>query len=222
MLSYKEFKQINESVMGARTLGLAQPQSLGIITDIPTEEELLAEMKKKMAATKAKMKKKMFGDVDPEGGEMVKKAEPKDGDIDAEKDAAKDSEDSEEKVDKKPAVKPEEDEDQDDDKGDDDDKGSNDDEDDEDDEDVDAKDDKEEPEAKEDAGDAKEMFMKKGGKGKKNKNMKKEDQEFWTSIQNMIGVPVTKSWDGWTPITNIEQAIRPGDTGSAPQTRIGG
>lgn len=210
MLSYKEYKQINESVLGTRTLGMSQPQSLGIISDMPTEEELLAEMKKKMAETKNKMKKKMLGDVDQEGGEMVKPAEPKDADKDAEKIAAKDSEDTEEKDDH-----------------------------DEEDEDTDHEDKESEKEEEkehedDDSGAAKEMFMKKGGKkdkkedkkeDKKDKEecckkcglkdctckcnkMKKEDQEFWNSLHNMAGMPETKNWDGWTPITSVTQGIR--------------
>jgi hypothetical protein len=53
MLSYKNWKTINESLNGV-VLGVASPQSLGIISNMPTEEEFLAEMKKKWLKLKLK------------------------------------------------------------------------------------------------------------------------------------------------------------------------
>ena len=149
----------------------------------------------------------MFGDAAPEdeeGGEMVKPAEPKDADKNADEKAEKDSEDGDDHDEKAD--------------GEDEDKGHE---------------DKESPEEEEaeheddDSGNAKEMFMKKGGKKDKKedkkedkkcktcskcpctcKKMKKEDQEFWNSLQNMAGMPDTKNWDGWSEITSVTQGIR--------------
>lgn len=68
MLSYKQFKALNESVMPSFTLGLANPANLGINSPFGAFQEA-----KKMA------KKKMIGDEEESGdGEMVPPASEKD------------------------------------------------------------------------------------------------------------------------------------------------
>jgi hypothetical protein len=73
MLSYKDWKLVNENC----NLGLVTTPTVGICGNAQTkgEDELLAEMKKKMAETKAKMKKKMGLDDEEdslEGGDNKK------------------------------------------------------------------------------------------------------------------------------------------------------
>jgi hypothetical protein len=220
MISYKNWKSLNES-FGFTTLGLAQPQNLGLTSNLPTEEELLSEMKKKMAAIKKKMKKKMDGDMgiapdeDEGDGEMVAPAAKKDENPDADKEAAVDSEDggddSEVVVKGKKVVDPSGDDETPDDAGGDEDKGD-------------------------DTGMAKELFMmkkkmkkdgKKDSKDKKDdkKEIKKEDADWINSVQNMLGVPQTSNWDGFSPVGEVSVAVREepaaGEVGFAPQGKVG-
>lgn len=79
MLSYKQYKALNESVMPSFALGLASHTNLGINSPFASFEEA-----KKVAKKKAK--KKMFGDDEETGdGEMVPPASEKDEpDVDVE------------------------------------------------------------------------------------------------------------------------------------------
>lgn len=214
MLSYKQWKVINESVMGTTAMGIQTTPSLGIVADIPTQDELIAEMKKKLSAAKAKMKKKMDGEViDPK-----KAAEPKDADVDADKDAEADSVDAETPKDNEDKEAKETPEEKDSEK----DVSS----------DKEASEEGEEDQDGDDTGKAKEVMMQKKMKANAKecskckkmkcdcKKVKKEDvdQDFLSSIQSMMGVPNTKFWDGFTPIENEPSA---GEVGFAPQTRIG-
>lgn len=72
MLSYKQFKALNESVMPSFTLGVANPANLGLSSPFAAFQEA-----KKMAKKKAK--KKMIGDEEETGdGEMVMPSSEKD------------------------------------------------------------------------------------------------------------------------------------------------
>lgn len=96
---------------------------------------------------------------------------------------------------------------------------------------VDASSEKDDPEKQTDA-----AFMKKCMKGKTScskckkkmskcmcKKMKKEERDWWASIENQlngvqkytdgVGTPEIKNWDGIS--------VNPGDVGSSPYTRIG-
>jgi hypothetical protein len=104
MISYKQWKTINESFIGTTTtLGVSTPQSMGVMGQqmgqINSEEELLDEMKKKFAYMKdnlkKKMKKKMDGDIDDLDGEVVPPAAKKDADPEADAKAAAASDDAE-------------------------------------------------------------------------------------------------------------------------------
>jgi hypothetical protein len=103
MVTYKQWKTVNESFIGSTTLGLATPQSMGLVgqqvQQLPSEEQMLDEMRKKMSYMKdnlkKKMKKKMDGDVDIDG-EVVPPAAKKDADPDADIKAAADSTDGDE------------------------------------------------------------------------------------------------------------------------------
>lgn len=204
MLSYRNWKTINES-LDIMPLGVTAVPSVGVIGSVYArdEEMLLAEMKKKMAKAKSKMRKKMgVGDdegmSDEDDGEVVKPAAQKDVDPDADADAAEDSEDDGDKdmdkskdMDKDAPKKPGE--------------GDGD----------------HEDEDGDDEGSAKEMmFMKKKMKKGCGKTMKKEEAEirddpWFQSIANMMGDPSSeKNWDGFTP-------LQPGEVGFAPQGRIG-
>lgn len=92
MISYKEYKQLQESFFGLAggTLGVTSPQSLGLMgahTDTKSAEEMLDEAKKKA--------KKMLagcgtGQATDDGdGEVVKPSAVKDADVDADDDAPK-------------------------------------------------------------------------------------------------------------------------------------
>lgn len=74
MLSYKQWKMLNESVMPSFNLGVVNPSNLGLQTQSAFTMDI---EEAKMAKKKAK--KKMFGDDDETGdGEMVEPASDKD------------------------------------------------------------------------------------------------------------------------------------------------
>ena len=230
MLSYKNWKEINESLMGMGpiTLGLSNPQNIAVVGsntagleeeiegELESTEDWLAEAKKKMKILKKKInkaKKKMNGDMEDE-------VPSDDGDGDDE-DMGDDDGDDEDV-----------DDDDDSDSGDDD--GDSDSDDNGDDEDM-------------GDGNGGGMFMKKGGKkkmghgymkkgGKKKsgsyskKKMKKE-AHWWASD------PDPKNWDGISaldedslvpptdPNADFDQQQeepQPGDVGFAPDGRVGG
>jgi hypothetical protein len=239
MLSYKNWKLINESFVGDAVLGIISPQSF-LVSDAPASmstDEVLEEMKKKLA----KAKKKMNGD-----GEIVRPSAIKDADPDADKKAALDSEEGDSETPDpeghEDAETPEEEE------------GEH--------EEGDEGEDDETPRRRrgepteeapeDDAGSATEMMMKKKMKkdGKcskcnkmpcKCKKMKKEeednmnqgDQAFFDSIRSMIeDFPSAKGWDGISEpseIKELNQAVReepgkdnpqPGQVGYAPKGRL--
>lgn len=74
MLSYKQWKMLNESIMPSFNLGVVNPSNLGV----QTQSAFMMDIEEaKMAKKKAK--KKMFGDDDETGdGEMVEPASDKD------------------------------------------------------------------------------------------------------------------------------------------------
>ena len=62
------------------------------------------------------------------------------------------------------------------------------------------------------------MFMKRHSR----KGMTKEQQEWWDSVEGQMNVdPAPKFFDGFTEIKSVEQAVRAGDIGFAPQGKIG-
>lgn len=156
MLSFKQWKTLNESIIGLHTLGVRSPNSVGITGSVFTPEELevLEEMKKKNAAKKKKM----------DGELLDKPAEPKDadpevGEEEPEEKPLKKKVKPEEEPDEEPAEEPEE--------GEEEEEGGE----------EEAVEKKPAPEAPEedpdeDAGEAGEMFCKKCGDGKKCKCMK--------------------------------------------------
>jgi hypothetical protein len=73
MLSYKQWKTLNESFGGPINLGLTNPTNLGLSSNIPGIDLDEAKMKKMLKA-----KKKMFGGDDEGDGEMVPAKAPKD------------------------------------------------------------------------------------------------------------------------------------------------
>lgn len=224
MLSYSQWKSLNESVQGVN-LGLGNVQNLGLMSNQAlTEEEFLAEMKKKAKEAKKKMRKKM-GLNGEDDGEVVPPAAKKDLDPDADLKAKKDSEDGDDEKDDDDDDDSDNDADGD---GVDDDEEDTDDFDDEDDNDSDDDDDDDE------AGNAKEMaFMKKKG-GKKAKKVKKEevsvgetlrsteevDPEWLASVVNQLGYnPLSeKQWDGMGD--HLKDEPQPGEIGFAPTQRI--
>ena len=203
MISYKEWKQLNESIIGMSNIGLVQPQNLGILSNSPTvqpqevvvdadsneDDEIIAEVKKKIA----KLKKKMDGD-----GEVVPPAAKKDADPDADAEAAADSEggDKEEKSKIKPEKEPtgdEEDGDHDEPDGDEvKDKDNHDEE--PDGEVVDKSVDKKPVDG---VGKATEMMMKKKMKKDGKKKMTKEETDWWASVNGQLKNP-ERSWDGFS------------------------
>ena len=212
MLSYKTWRSINESSINETTLpvGLKTPQSVGVFGGYATFDELLE--------AKKKMKKKMdFGgdvpmDDDDEEEDMdVDGAETGDGEV----------------VDAK-APKDEPDVDVSDDEVDDD-MGDEGDEDDEDDEEMDD----EKISLKPSMMKKPPMMMKK----KSSKKMKKENADFWNSLNNMMELPTMKNFDGIAygnvsedallppldPFTGhvLDSTPAPGEVGFAPDTRIG-
>ena len=64
MLSYKNWKLMNESVGVTHALGISNPQNIGLVSNMPTEDEMLDKLKTKLDEAKKKLKKKMDGDVD--------------------------------------------------------------------------------------------------------------------------------------------------------------
>ena len=239
MLSYKEYKLINESLYGAFNLGLKAHSTVGgIVSGSPingTEaaEEALEEAKK--------MKKKMDGEIesekegDDDEEEVVKKVDSGDEDSDDDEDSEEDDSDDE-----------------------------GDDEEDSDDDEEDSEEKEPESEKKDFAFMKKKMknkmkkkskkewsdfmsdlesilegiddedsltevkkgleMMKKGmengmkkkmdgGCGKKcGKYMNEADQDWWNSVNSMINAsPDQKAWDGWSEVGEVQQAVREGE-----------
>jgi hypothetical protein len=167
MLSYKEYKLLNESLYGAFNLGLKGHSTVGgIVSDSSvngTEAALEAESEEAIEEAKKgkKMKKKMFGDEE----EVVKKVKVSDEDHE-DKDSDDDHEDEDE------------DSDDDHDDDDDDDDGDRDHDDHEDDHDED--DDDDHDEEKSDSKGREFAFMKKKSK----KHMKKKSKKEWSEVMS--------------------------------------
>lgn len=117
MLSYKEYKQLNESLYGAFNLGLKSPQNVGGIVSASsvngTEAALEAQAEEAIEEAK-KMKKKMCGDeeevsVDSEDEEKDDEVEDEDSedseeDSDEDEDSEDEDEDSDEEEDEDKVV----------------------------------------------------------------------------------------------------------------------
>ena len=219
MLSYKNWKSINESFGGYTALGIKTSPTVGITTNAltMTQEEFMADMRQKLDEAKKKMKKKMG--MEGEGdGEMVEPAAKKDADPDADAEAAADSEDKggEEEEEAPPMKKGGKDKD----------KGGEEEPDKGGDEEETNPDEEEKQFDGDDSGDAKE-FMKKGGKkGKKpEKKDKKEsvesaplsvDEVAWRkSVMSMLSPEDVnkKFWDGMGE-------PKAGEVGFAPSQRL--
>jgi len=171
MLSYREYKLLNESLLaaGPMALGLRTPNSLGVMGSQPemTEEEALEEAKKKG-------KKKMLA-VEPE-------PEPEE-----EEEAPEDVEDVKEKIKLKLGKKDDDEEDVED----------VEDEEVEDEEDV--EDVEEVPMAKKKAKKCAGKKCGKGMK-QESLAMSKDDQDWWTSVNRMVNAdPNERFWDGMGP-----------------------
>lgn len=211
MLTYKQWRTLNENVGSALPLGVSSPQAIGVMGSNSARWEMELEEAKK------KMKKKMLGDapddeedVDADtgpDGEVVSKddAAPKDeptDDADAEADAEGDHEEPE---------------------GDEVEAGGGDEE----------EDDEEAPPPM-----LQKKKMKKCGGKKCNKTMKKEDVEeddFMASLNRQLHFdPAQKWWDGFSaefsedalyqpadPNSSFYDDAAPGAVGYAPDTRIG-
>jgi len=194
MLSYKEYKNLNESVLGAPlTLGLGKPQVVGTVGAVggtEAEEESLEEAKKKM-------KKKMLGEVPPEeelgddevndkevddesGDGEIEDKEVDDNEIDDESDADEpgDEEESEDDVPDMFCKK---------------------------------------CKSKMKKGACKKcgFKMKKKMKKKMKNEMTEEEIAWWSSVHSMMDTEkyLARSWDGFTP--------GPGEPGFAPQQKVG-
>lgn len=246
MLSYKQWRMLNESVFPSFTLGVTSPNNLGVVggNGVGLEE-----------AKGKKMGKKMHGD-EGEDGELVDAIAPKDDpdvDVDDEEHDGgcrfcgknqKKSAKKQAKHMKKSAKKMWSDED---------DAGGDFEEEDEDVEsaeeetgkDLDGDNEEGEPEDHAEKV-AQPLFQKKQGKKqakKQTKKMKKEstdmsdeEQDWWNSVHSMIGAPQTKFSDGWSeyhedalippsdPNAQVAKSEEPGpgEIGFAPQQRVGG
>jgi hypothetical protein len=236
MLSYKQWKMLNESVLPSFTLGVANPSNLGLNAPSGFGMDIL-EAKKK-----SKKKMDLGGEDDETGdGETVEPSSPKDDpdvdvDVDVHDDDAaiedgqgcdsmcgkgskkncKKSKKNCKKSKKKMDVDVSDDGDQPDDSGDED-EGEGDD--DGDDVELAGKG----GDVGGGMGDAGPMFSKKKSKkaGKKMKAEASEEDAWWASVKSMVGpAPNTKYKDGWseyqedalfTPVDtdNLTQAVRP-------------
>lgn len=206
MLKYQEWKQLNESFgFGPTyTLGVKTPQAVGVIGSVlHSEEPNIEESKKK------EPKKKML----KFDGEEKEKSPFKGGKSPFKGKSPFVKKDEEPEDEEEAEEKPEEEEDEDE-------KKSN-----------KKPEDEEETEEEPEEGDEDEvpMFAKKCSKAKCKAKMKKEDQEWWNSVHNMLDVSSVnnKSWDGLTedlllsPSDETQEQPKPGEVGYAPQTRIG-
>ena len=235
MLKYKQWKQLNESFLGPVTLGLGNPQNLGITGNNFTLEDLEAIEE----AAKKKGKKKMdIGDLD--GGDVkIDKVhddeEELDDDEDKEFDAKKKVHDDEEEL-----------------EGDDEDLEGE-----EDDEENGGVKAKKVIDLKGDEGGGAPMFAKKGGKGKKGcgksgkgkkgcgksgkgkKCESAEEQDWWNSLTHQLSADPNRKFSDGTEYLRVhaEDAINPpsdpnaelisdepgpGEVGFAPENRVGG
>jgi hypothetical protein len=167
MLSYKEYKLLNESLYGAFNLGLKGHSTVGgIVSDSPvngTEASIEAESEEAIEEAKKgkKMKKKMFGDEE----EVVKKVKVSDEDHEEDDDEDKEDHDEDEE--------------------------SEDDHDDEDKEDHDEDEDSEDEDSDEEKSDSKEKefaFMKKKSKKHMKKKAKKEWAEVISDLEEILEV----------------------------------
>ena len=217
--SYKQWKLLNEALggIGPFTLGLSNPQSVGVIgAQLGEEGEELEEAKKA-----PKGKKKMGAEIDIDAEKEV------DDDIsDETDDDISDETDDETEVDKVDIE-------------------------DDDDEETETPEEEEEEEEGEEIEDGekittditkKPMLMKKKCKKGMKKAMKKEDRDWWNSVNSMLlSDPDTeKSWDGFSKIKEdallppvdanegladaaptVSDDPQPGEPGFAPQTRFG-
>jgi len=109
MLSYKEYKQLNESLYGAFNLGLRSPNTLGIVSASSvngTEAAIEAEAEQAIEEAK-KMKKKMDCDDSEDDEEMDDKdADDKDEDGDEDEDEEGDDEEGDEDEDEEEKEEP--------------------------------------------------------------------------------------------------------------------
>lgn len=231
LLSYKQYKILNETLGSPITLGMAKPTNLGMIGNRLTPEELAA-----IELEEGKKKKKKMDDgeaveidADTGDGEVVddKKAPPKDKPCDCGSDdcpdCGGDSDIKEEGCGKKHSKKKMSD------------CGGGDDEeidisDDSEDVDIDDDDDDDDSEDVEDleGGELAMMKkkMKKGMKKNAKKGMQKEEAEWWTSVHNMLDgfSSVTEEsllapYDPNEGLTSSEPG--PGEVGYAPSGRVG-
>jgi hypothetical protein len=218
MLSYNEWKLLNETLGGPVPLGVSTPQSIGI-SGANDVQSVLDEAKKKLKKKKkcqAKKCSKMNADMDMDMGdeeeELDIKAKKPDLDVDPDK------------------PEPEVDDDDDDDEVDIEDKV-----DDEGDEELDVE---KKPPMDKPPMDKPPMFSKKKSKKKSAKKMKKEQDEFFQSLSKQMsgGTTDTKYWDGISedavfnpPDPNrgladmapeVDDNPGPGEVGFGPSTRI--
>ena len=208
MLSYKNWKTFNESIGSTFVLGVKQPQNIGVVgANGSSEEDKFSEFDIALEEAKKKMKKKMNGEMG--GGEPNPEAP--------------EAPEEEEKVKKKRPpedASPEEGGEEGDEGDDHEEKESPDEE---------AKEKEIEPD--EEAKEKPTLFQKKKQKAK----MKKEDVDFWNSLQKMLhgGLPSAKFRDGTNGFSedallapiDINKAVTevgPGEPGFSPNTRIGG
>lgn len=234
LLSYKQYRILNETLGSPITLGLARPTNLGMIGNRFTPEELAA-----IDLEEGKKKKKKMNDgeieIDAEtgDGEVIddKKAPPKDRPSDKGCDCGKDDCDcdnsddvKEEGCSKKHSKKKMSDCGVDDEEIDIKDSG--------DDEEIDIDDDSDDDEDGLDVDDIEggelgmmKKKMKKNMKKKAKKGMKKEEAEWWASVHNMLdGFSTVSEETLLTPRDPNEGLFSepgPGEVGYAPSGRVG-
>jgi hypothetical protein len=195
MLSYKEYKLLNESLYGNFNLGIKSNSPVAPIVGSTGASEIDLEEAKKM-------KKGM--DVEDTEDEN-KDHEHEDEDHEHEKNKYK-----KHKKDHKEDDEDEEDED-------------DEDEEDEDDDDEDEDEDEEKPFMKKNMKKCGKMMkkgMKCGSKMKKENYYNSEDKAWWDSVNSMMNVTSDKNWDGWNEVGEVKQAIRNEDLSNIIESLI--
>jgi len=220
MLSYKQWKQLNESVFGSFPLGLSQTQSLGISSNVEGAEIEGVELEEGRKKKKVKVVEDETGD-----GEVVAPASKKDEPKSASCGCSKCGKNCKNMLSDEDDTDNEEDEDEDEDEEDTEDEDDTDedeeeDDTDEDDEDEDEEDDTDEDEEDDTDEDEDEDEDKEKAPKMMKKKMKKEEREWLGSLLNQIGDPTQKFDSGFTEDNFSADQAGPGEVGYAPSGRI--